>query len=72
MSARVPSFLLGGINTTQNFLGSRTAKTAAYGLVEMTVKIAPVFLVFKLAVVQTKSVVAPPMPAPTQRRSTLT
>ena len=68
----MPSFLLGGINTTQNFLGSRTAKTAAYGLVEMTVKIAPVFLVFKLAAPQAKSeVVAQAMPA-TQRRSELT
>ena len=46
MSSRVPSFLLGGINLTYNFLGSRTARTAAYGIFEIGVKIAPVPLLF--------------------------
>ena len=42
--SRVPAFLLGGINKTYNFLGLRTVRTAGYGLVEMTLKLSPVFL----------------------------
>ena len=43
-SSRMPLFLLGGINMTYNFLGSRTARTAAYGVFEVAVKLTPVIL----------------------------
>ena len=49
MSTRAPSFLLGGINLTKNFLGKRTATTAAYGLFETGVKMSPFFLVFVMS-----------------------
>ena len=40
----MPKFLLGGINFRMNFLGSKTIQTAAYGLFESGVKIAPIFI----------------------------
>ena len=46
MSARVPSFLLGGINSTYNFFGSRTARTAGYGFFEIGIKLLPIIFVF--------------------------
>ena len=49
MSSRMPSFLLGGINMTYNFLGSRTARTAGYGVIETGIKIAPIFMLFGMA-----------------------
>lgn len=55
MSSRVPSFLLGGINLSSNFFGSRTARTAAYGVVEIGVKMTPVFMVFAAAAVNQSS-----------------
>ena len=45
-SSRMPLFLLGGINITYNFLGSRTARTAAYGLFEVAVKLTPMMILF--------------------------
>ncbi len=44
MSSRVPSFLLGGINLTYNFLGTRTARTAGYGVSECAIKLLPLFV----------------------------
>lgn len=53
MSSRVPAFLLGGINKTYNFLGTRTVKTAGYGVMETLVKTAPVVLIFGAATYST-------------------
>ena len=49
MSSRAPSFLLGGINKTYNFLGQRTVTTSAYGIFETGLKLSPVLLGFGLA-----------------------
>ena len=49
MSGRIPSFLLGGINLTYNFLGTRTAQTAGFGVIEYGIKLAPVVLIFAAA-----------------------
>ena len=46
MSGRIPSFLLGGINLTYNFLGTRTAQTAGFGIFETGIRLTPVLLVF--------------------------
>ena len=46
MSTRIPSFLLGGINLTYNFLGTRTAQSAAFGAFETSLKLSPIALVF--------------------------
>ena len=37
--SQIPKFLLGGINITNNFLGTNLAKTAAYGFVETSAKV---------------------------------
>ena len=37
-------FLLGGINRTYNFLGTRLARTTIYGVFEVGLKAAPLFL----------------------------
>ena len=42
--SRVPSFLLGGINLTYNFLGQRTARSAIYGVTECSIKLIPVIM----------------------------
>ena len=44
MSNRVPIFLLGGINKTYNFLGTRTFRTIGYGAIETGVKASPIFI----------------------------
>ena len=77
MSTRMPSFLLGGINITYNFLGSRTARTAAYGFFEVGVKLIPVMMFFgaaaaKGAKIEFREVLATPEVATTERRMTLT
>jgi len=77
MSSRVPGFLLGGINLTYSFLGSRTALTGAYGASETALKLLPVIFVFGASVkpstrinlvdtLKTEEEAAP------ERRSTLT
>lgn len=45
MASSMPKFLLGGINLKMNFLGSRTLKTAGYGLIEVGVKVSPLFII---------------------------
>ena len=49
MSTRIPSFLLGGINLTYNFIGTRTAQTTAFGVFETTLKLSPIALIFVAA-----------------------
>ena len=76
-STRIPSFLLGGINLTYNFLGKRTGRTAAYGLLETGVKLSPLLMVFVAAGMHTEGdASARPQAACTdvapERRSTLT
>ena len=76
MSVKIPTFLLGGINLTYNFIGTRTGQTAAFGLLEYGVKLAPVWLTF-VAVSQANSndeVEAPAVAvaAIPERRSSLT
>ena len=76
MSSKIPSFLLGGINLTYNFIGTRTAQTAAFGLFEYSIKLAPVWLTF-VAVSQANSSneIEAPAIAPAaipERRSSLT
>ena len=77
MSTRMPSFLLGGINIANNFLGSRTARTASYGLFEVGVKLIPVMMFFggaaaKGANIEFRDVLATPQVPTTERRTTLT
>ena len=38
-----PKFLVGGVNFKYNFLGLLTMRTAAYGWVELGIKVAPIF-----------------------------
>ena len=76
MSSRIPSFLLGGINKTYNFLGTRTARTVAYGVFETGVRLSPVFLIVMAGTYSEcdNELEAPMIPADQvpQRRSSLT
>ena len=80
MSSRIPSFLLGGINQTFNFVGTRTARTAGYGVVEIGVKMIPVMTCFAVAAASQQEsspqtledIVAVPAQPVTERRSSLT
>ena len=49
MSTRIPSFLLGGINLTYNFLGTRTLQSASYGAIEVGLKLTPIVVLFAAA-----------------------
>ena len=78
MSSRVPSFLLGGINLTYNFVGSRTALAGAYGASETALKLIPVVFIFGAAAAQTTQTynladaIKTQEQAAPERRSTLT
>ena len=41
-----PKFLMGGVRLSQNFLGTGTAKAAAYSLAEVALKTAPIAFLF--------------------------
>ena len=45
MSQRMPLFLLGGINIYRSVTGTGVARAAAYTVVEMGVKTAPMFAI---------------------------
>eukprot|EP00351_Strombidinopsis_sp_SopsisLIS2011_P001522 CAMPEP_0116886428 /NCGR_PEP_ID=MMETSP0463-20121206/20281_1 /TAXON_ID=181622 /ORGANISM="Strombidinopsis sp, Strain SopsisLIS2011" /LENGTH=81 /DNA_ID=CAMNT_0004546845 /DNA_START=20 /DNA_END=265 /DNA_ORIENTATION=+ len=45
MSGRIPTYLLGGINKTQNFLGLRLIQTSLYTLVEGGLHFVPFFMI---------------------------
>lgn len=75
MSSRVPSFLLGGINKTYNFLGTRTAQTTAFGVLETGIRLSPVVLVIaagSFAAQESETEVAIPAAQVPQRRTSLT
>jgi hypothetical protein len=44
MSAKIPKFLMGGVNFTNNFGGKKTIITAVYGWAELGIKLAPIFV----------------------------
>ena len=44
MSSRIPTYLLGGINKTQNFLGLRLIQTCLYTVVEGGLHFVPFFM----------------------------
>ena len=48
-TGRLPRFLMNGINMANNFCGKPVIQTSVYGIIEVGIKAAPMYLILKYA-----------------------